>query len=532
MKRNFSIVSSRTLFSIGLLVLLAALFFWRIITPNASDRAMFPPGDFSDQFYAFRLYEARAFAQGRIPLWSDDYNAGHPFLADIQAAVFYPPALINVLLYAWLRPGEFSFLSLELEAILHFILAGAFTFLFARLVLQDEAGAFVSAIVFMYGGYLTSYPPLQLAILETATWLPLALYFLHKATLVNAGDSDRRRRWQNYVYAGLVLGIAALAGHPQTFLFVVYACAIYFAYRVIHAHVVNHPDNASLLIALFPFVPVLLIASSVAAVQLIPSLEYMQLSTRQAISFSEAARGLATLDILQFILPGFVSAFASPLYIGVLPLWLAAVAVARGNRDAFFFAALGAGSLLLAFGYYVFAYAVFFNFAPGFGLFRQQERLALVVSFSLALLAGFGMRSLGPREPVRLLSRHASFVTRLWALLPMGAVVSGVMLTAFYLAGLQKESGRLAFLGDRAGLMVLLFVLATVLVGAYLRIRMTARTFAFLAIVFIAFDLFSINEPANKAVPYERYPLASLFAPLNTDESVTGRVVNEADLPG
>ncbi|HEY6041091.1 MAG TPA: YfhO family protein, partial [Anaerolineae bacterium] len=88
------------------------------------------------------------------------------------------------------------------------------------------------------------------------------------------------------------------------------------------------------------------------------------------------------------------------------------------------------------------------------------------------------------------------------------------------------------FLGDRAGLMVLLFVLATVLVGAYLRIRMTARTFALLVIVFIAFDLFSINEPANKAAPYERYPLASLFAPLNTDESVTGRVVNEADLPG
>src|SRR5581483_9505855 len=188
---------SRT--DIALLLLLAglvALFFWRVLTPNPADRAQFPPGDFTDQFYAFRLYEMRSLAAGRIPLWSENFNSGHPFLADIQSAVFYPPALANVLLNSTLF-NSFSLFALELEALLHFYLAGAFTYLFARRVLLRSVGdsvqpattplspitivrisAFTAALVFTFGGYLTSYPSLQLAILETAVWLPLALYLL------------------------------------------------------------------------------------------------------------------------------------------------------------------------------------------------------------------------------------------------------------------------------------------------------------------------------------------------------------------
>ena len=98
---------------IGAIILLAALvllFFWRIITPRIEDRAAFPPGDFTDQFWAFRMYEARAFAEGRLPLWSDNFNSGHPFLADVQSAIFYPVSLIYTLGIVALRGGNFSLL--------------------------------------------------------------------------------------------------------------------------------------------------------------------------------------------------------------------------------------------------------------------------------------------------------------------------------------------------------------------------------------------------------------------------------------
>src|ERR671933_1446555 len=103
-------------FVLLLLAALVALFFWRILTPNPADRAQFPPGDFTDQFYAFRLYEARALAAGRLPLWSENFNSGHPFLADIQAAVFYPLALLNTLINGALFGPQFSLFALELGA--------------------------------------------------------------------------------------------------------------------------------------------------------------------------------------------------------------------------------------------------------------------------------------------------------------------------------------------------------------------------------------------------------------------------------
>ncbi|RIK15658.1 MAG: hypothetical protein DCC52_18475 [Chloroflexi bacterium] len=95
------------------------------------------------------------------------------------------------------------------------------------------------------------------------------------------------------------MGIAALAGHPQTFLFVFATSAIYFSFRV----------------------------WGIAAIQLVPAIEYQQLSTREALSFADAAKGFPTLEILQFILPGYTNAFASPLYVGILPLWLALFAL-------------------------------------------------------------------------------------------------------------------------------------------------------------------------------------------------------------
>jgi len=99
-----------------LLAALVALFFWRILTPNPIDRAQFPAGDFTDQFYAFRVYQARAFSEGRLPLWSENFNSGHPFLADIQSAVFYPPALANTVLNLALFQS-FSLFALEIEAL-------------------------------------------------------------------------------------------------------------------------------------------------------------------------------------------------------------------------------------------------------------------------------------------------------------------------------------------------------------------------------------------------------------------------------
>jgi hypothetical protein len=517
-----------------LLAGLVALFFWRILTPNPADRAQFSPGDFTDQFYAFRLYEARAFAEGRIPLWSENFNSGHPFLADIQSAVLYLPALLNILANNFLF-GSFSIFALELEALLHFYLAGAFTYLFARRILSRtfdvpaRAGAFASAIIFTFGGYLTSYPSLQLAILETACWLPLILYFLDRATSeLPCTLSARQLTRPSFYAASLFLGIAALAGHPQTFLFVAAVSVIYLLWRTRQAtKAASEPRSFVLRLSSFllPVALLLLLAFGVAAVQVIPAIEYQQLSTREALSFADAAKGFPTLDLLQFILPGYASAFASPLYVGILPLWLVIFSLLRRRNETMFWGLVALGALILSLGFYVFAYVIFYLFVPGASLFRQQERLAFVVSFALSLLAGWGMIDL-----VR--GTDDSGARRIYPILPFGAALMLALVITFFVAGAQNPQGRLAFLGDRAGLMLIQFALASLALGLYLRKLLSLQWFVPLAIVLILFDLWSVNEPSNKGPVQDRFADLPFAAQLAADPDTFRVAADEQILPG
>ena len=533
--------------AILLIVALVLLFFWRIITPRLEDRAAFPPGDFTDQFWMFRVYEARAFTQGRLPLWSENFNSGHPFLADVQSAIFYPVSLIWMLIVVAMRGdalGSFTLFDLELEAIFHFILAGIFTYFFAKRLLGSRIPALISAITFTFSGYLLSYPPLQLAILETATWLPMILLLLDLAIERDVERGQVRTSADNiftprpsasvrvlidYIFAGVVLGIAMLAGHPQTFLFVGYASVIFFAWRITNYQL---PITKSLIthyVLRFAFVT--LVAALLSAAQWIPSLEYQLVSTRAAIGWEEASRGFPTIDPLQMILPGFTAAFQAPLYIGILPLWLALFALfVNRSREKIFWALLALGSLILSFGAYAFAFAVFYLFVPGFSIFRGQERLALVVAFSSSILAGYGFRDL--IQPT--LDTLRVRVRRAWALLPAGIVISVMLMFTMYVAGAQRATGRLAFLSDRAAFMVLLFIIATAITAWHISAPRSSqiRIFAVLAIALIAFDLFTINNPAYNASLDPRYPLTDTIETIRNDTNGEFRVADEGKMPG
>lgn len=63
----------------------------------------------------------------------------------------------------------------------------------------------IGALTFSFGGYLLSYPMLQLAILETAAWLPLVVWSMRR--LAARGGA------RSIVLAGGVLAMSALAGH-------------------------------------------------------------------------------------------------------------------------------------------------------------------------------------------------------------------------------------------------------------------------------------------------------------------------------
>ena len=365
---------------------LVTLFSWRILTPNPADRQSFPPGDFSAQFWAFTTFEVRELSAGRLPLWNPYTFAGAPFWADVQSAVFYPPSLLTLILSA---PWGFSLFALEIEAIAHFWLAAVFMYLFLRRLTQRRAAALIAALTFAFSGYLTGYPSQQLAVLETDVWLPLILFFIHRAR------QNDRAPIPSLLLAGAAWGLALLAGHPQSALITAYVSAAYLFFLQLSAPRPTRIARAALR-ATRDAVIFLGTGLAIAAVQFLPAAEYTLRSVRAEGAYEKMSGGFPITDIIQLLLPGQVSLY-SPLYVGaaglILALWAAFASPAR-HRHTTFWAGVALITLLISFGGNTFLYSPLYLAAPGFSIFRGQERWAFAAAFSLSVLAGYGFGAL------------------------------------------------------------------------------------------------------------------------------------------
>jgi hypothetical protein len=489
-----------------------AVFFWRFAAPGA-DRVTYPAGDFSQQFGVFRDIAYRSLTGGRLPLWAECLWSGYPFHADPQAQIFYPPIWIEfgaLRLQGW---GNFPIGALVAEVAAHYLLLSFFTYFFLRSIGCGRAPAVLGAVVFAYGGYMTGSPPLQTAVLEVVTWLPLALLF--------AGRLAETRRWRHLALTALILALAYLAGHPQTFLYVALLVAAYFAARAAQAR--------WKLGAFIGFGAALAgLTAALSAVQLLPSAQFILNSTRASVAFDQAGHGFPFEDLLQFFLTGFIS-YWQPLYVGILPLGLAVFALtARRSAEVRFWAGAAVVGLVLSFGTKAAAYDAAYWLVPGYRLFREQERVALVVSLALAVLAALGAETLlgalarGGRKQLQALTRAGGVGL---------AIAFGLLLVAQYLSQMGLDRSSWGKLPDRVGVMVLAFGLAYLALLVRGRVPALRRWAPALFIGVVVIDLFSANRPLNVVPDFQAYPYNPLLDPI-TSEPGFFRVRDEFQLTG
>ncbi len=422
---------------VGAFAGLASLFY----APILLGLRTFPDGDFTHHFLPFSLFLQDEVLAGRLPLWNPFTYGGHPFLADVQAAVFYPVsnALLGLTL-PWTAPGARLYF-LQLEAVLQVALAGWFTFLLVRKLTARVDAALLAGITFAFSGYITGYPPVQLAVLRTAIWLPLILWLLLRAV-------EAPRAWNRWVLAGVALAVAFLAGHSQTYLYIIYAAGAWLMLLLIVRRGTLAQERAWGRV-----LAGLLVASAVAlglsAPQLLPSIEFAQLSVRATVDYAFVSGGLPLQDTWQALMPGILTTY-SPLYVGVISLGLAFVATGTAlmqrrrqpgeattplpmslRAGVAFFGGLTLVALLLAYGSNGFLYPLFYRLAPGFNLFRGQERAAYLVALGLSVLAGYGVLA------IHLLPQRL----RAW----LATLFAGLVVGAVYLFGmLWQLPGRTA----------------------------------------------------------------------------------------
>jgi len=328
--------------------------------------------DLFTQFQGPRWWYQLSLQSGEIPYWNPYVACGVPFLANPQNAVLYPPSL----LFLALPFGA----GLTAYAALHSILLGFFSYLLGRRLGLEFWGAMLTGIVAGFAGL----PLKEVEFLEMAgglAWTPLVL--------LGAWECLREPHPRWAALLGAALGLQLLAGSPYPPLYscLGIACAMAATafgrkkdlapYAWLAAGV-----GLGALVGCAQYIPTLLLVRDLPASELN---EIMQ------PRFSLRLRDL--LDFFSPWLAGFPN-WQKCFYVGIVPLFFAALAIVRRRGQAAWFFAV----LLIVVG-------VIYAQGDYLGIDRLMDALPLVrraskwptlgLSLSLiglALLAGMGLR--------------------------------------------------------------------------------------------------------------------------------------------
>ena len=344
----------------------------------------------SDQYLNFiplRHFIFENVRQGRFPLWNPSISCGVPNIASMQAASLYP---IHLAL-SWMDPFD----SAVWAAFLKLWIAGFFTFLYMRILKIGRAGALLSGVTFALCGFMIvwlGHPHVNCVCL-----LPALLYF------VELGFTDGRA-WAGYAAA---YGCMILGGHPPSIVHVSLGVLAYFLFRLL-------PERRK-----GPHLAAFLAATAagilISAPQLLPFLEYYGNSSMasSASALKRWSLHLSASSLTQFLLPhiaGTPSAFGEldgvfastqnfnerTGYVGILPLFLACVAVIRRRERWIGFYAAAVGCCLW----------VIYGLPPMPRVLGalpvlssiNSIRLLFFLCFALSVLAGAGLDALGGLE--------------------------------------------------------------------------------------------------------------------------------------
>ena len=187
------------------------------------------------------------------------------------------------------------------------------------------------------------------------------------------------------VFAGFILGISVLAGHPQTSHGMVFVLVVHTVYRTAAIYVKERNKNIALYAAAMLAV-CLGMAVLIAAAQIMPTYELVKESTRgSAVAFDFAAKSaqLSLRHAVLLIVPNYFGALTRPywgdidisqniFYIGVVPLLLAGLALVRKgrNKDILYFSIMAVFFLLVALGNNGPVFSLLYQYLPGFKYFR------------------------------------------------------------------------------------------------------------------------------------------------------------------
>lgn len=352
----------------------------------------------SDQYiagYAFRDFAAQSLRAGQgIPQWNPYLFGGLPYVAAMHGDIFYPTALLRVIL-----PTD---VAMTWGFVIHLFLAGFFTYGFLRAWGLGFFPSLVGGMAYLLGGPVASYAsPGHDGKLFVSALLPLGLWLLVR------GIRDGRL-WAWGAFA-LTVGLAVLSPHPQLLQYFLLTCGAFALFLALGPDANGiRLDRRTAVRRLAFALGAVLIGMAIGAIQFAPVREYVPYSPRAggrdygyATSYSFPLIELFNLYLPQFT--GILDRYWGPNgihlhseYIGASVLLLASAAFGGDARRRFrrFWIAVAAVSFLWMLGGSTPFFHLVYALVPGTKFFRAPSTIIYVFSFSLSVFAALGTERL------------------------------------------------------------------------------------------------------------------------------------------
>lgn len=462
------------------------------------------PSDAVLNFYPWKLFGVRALESGTLPLWNPYQMSGTPFVANSQAGLFYPFHLLFLLLP--------PFRAYALFIALHLLLAGLSMYAFLRTISASRIGSLIGGIAFMASPFLIGNSE-HLPHLSVMVWLPLIFILL-----------DRMLDKRSIFYAttlGFVLGVQLLGGMFQFSFFVFLASFLYFLFRAAML-LKAQPSLRRGILYLALMSVAMALGLSLAAVQLLPSLEMSQFIVRAAekplIGHFFMPYAMSFSYLITLLEPNFVGPQSDlhPLgsrliiesaYMGVFPLLAALVSLFNlRDRHSLFFLLLALVAVCLALGTPV--YQLFF-LIPKFNTFRAPSRFLYLEVFALSVLAGLGFDHLV--HLVREGRDHPSpwALAIVWLTPQIGVILLASRVATGSVGISPGTAPPWPYAVRQTVILFSLFSASLTILILFLQRRMNLYTFAGLALLLTTMDVVGQNLWFFPAIDYDKAYLST-----------------------
>ncbi|MDD5447676.1 MAG: YfhO family protein [Actinomycetota bacterium] len=455
-------------------------------------------GDFIRQFYPARFFAVESLKKGTFPLWCPYLLGGHPFLASYQTAMFYPPNFLMLISYA-LAGAQFTVRALNIFVVLHFFMAGVFTYILLRDFGIGRGGSLIGGITYMFSGCLVAHAG-HVNQVSAASWVPLIFFFFNR--------SLEKKKFSYAVAAGIVFGISLLSGHLQPLLYLGFFLALFIFYHGIKT--ARETRGKGFLFALGSLCVMVVVGAALASVQLLPTYEFTKLSVRSEIPFSMASTfSLPPKQVITLLFPHFygtnpdvyIGAWEGMWevygYAGIVSGALAVIAFLDKKHRKFtiFLWIALVLSVVLALGPEGYLFTALYHSRFLFNKFRCPARALLLFGFTVSLLSGIGTNYLIRFFPAHKKKRNLDSATRLLLYL-FGVFCAGVTCVALFLNSRGEERALANGFAMRS--MVMPTVFFAVLVAFVFIVRLGKLDPGVLAtgiLVLVAVDLLAFNVP-------------------------------------